>query len=239
MARKKKKKEVKKDSFIVLMTALAIILLAFFIILNTIAVADEEKIRKTLGSLIGSFGIMPSGLRAQKSEGKSITPTSIPMVKPENEIALILSALEDYAKEEEGGGSLGVYMSKKGLVISIGEKFAFDSGSAEIKPMATSLLKKIAEILSRFKNRIYIEGHTDNVPINTEEFRSNWELSTARAVNTLRFLEEELNFPGERLAAVGYGSVRPIVPNDTTRHKAMNRRVEIVISKKKGTTIDL
>lgn len=239
MARKKKQKkeELPNSSFTVMMTSLGIILLAFFIVLNAIAVVDEEKKRKALGSLIGSFGILPGGLRTESSKGKSITPPSVPLVKPEDELSILLKTLESFAKTEEGGGSLGVYGSKNGMLISIGEKFAFNSGSADIKPEAKPLLKKLAEVLIRFKGKLYIEGHTDDIPIKTKKFRSNWELSTARAVNTLRYLTEQANVPGEKLAAVGYGSSRPIVLNDTPRHRALNRRVEIVIADKRKPEI--
>ncbi len=233
MAKKKKKEEFKPDGFVVLMTALGIILLAFFIILNVIAVPDESKTREALGSLVGSFGIMSGGLRAKENKGSALLQNAPPLVTPDNEMAVLLKALEGFADEKEGGGSLGFYGSKKGLVIAIGEKFAFKSGSAEIKSEAIPLLKKIAKALLRFESDFFVEGHTDNVPVRSARFRSNWELSTARAVNTLRFLTEKAGIPPEKMAAVGYGSTRPIVGNDTPEHKSMNRRVEIVIAKKR------
>jgi len=237
VAKKQKEEEVPSDAFTVMMTALSIILLAFFIVMNAIAVVDDERSRKAIGSLIGSFGILPGGLRSEKSKGKSITPTSIPLVKPKDELSILLKILQGPSPKEEEGGSLGLYGTKEGLVIALGEKIAFDSGSAEIKKKAVPLLKRIAHTLARFKNNIYVEGHTDNMPIHSGKFRSNWELSTSRAVNTLRFLAGEGGVPGERLAAIGYGSSRPLVRNDTARHKAMNRRVEIIIAKQRGGKI--
>lgn len=237
MARKQKKEVVEKDAFIVLMTALSIILLAFFIVMNAIAIVDETKSRKAIGSLIGSFGILPGGLRMENTKGTSITPSSIPLVEPKDELSIILKALAAFSHDEESGGSLGIYGTQKGLVIVIGEKLAFESGSVEIRKEVIPVLKKIAEILLRLKKNIFIEGHTDNIPIATKRFRSNWELSTARAVNTLRFLVEQCGIPGERVAAVGYGASHPLVPNDTPEHRNMNRRVEIIIAKEKDGTI--
>jgi chemotaxis protein MotB len=118
---------------------------------------------------------------------------------------------------------------KEGLVITFSEKYMFDSGKADIYPEAKEVIKNIAALLVDEPNRIAIEGHTDNTPINTPEFPSNWELSTKRATNVLKYLLEELKFDPKRLTAAGYGEWHPVAPNDTPENKAKNRRVDLIV----------
>jgi chemotaxis protein MotB len=118
---------------------------------------------------------------------------------------------------------------KEGLVVTFSEKYMFDSGKADIYPEAKEVIKNIAALLVDEPNRIAIEGHTDNTPINTPEFPSNWELSTKRATNVLKYLLEELKFDPKRLTAAGYGEWHPVAPNDTPENKAKNRRVDLIV----------
>ena len=105
----------------------------------------------------------------------------------------------------------------------------FESGRAELKPEGIEVLKKLEGLISDFDNELVIEGHTDNVPMTSGRFPSNWELSTARAVTVVRYLSESLDIDPGRLSAVGYGEYRPIKPNDTAENRAANRRVNILI----------
>ncbi|MFN3551104.1 MAG: flagellar motor protein MotB [Endomicrobiia bacterium] len=118
---------------------------------------------------------------------------------------------------------------KEGLVVTFSEKYMFDSGKAEIYPEAKKVIQEIAALLVDEPNRISIEGHTDNTPINTPEFPSNWELSTKRATNVLKYLLEELKFDPKRLTAAGFGEWHPVAPNDTFENKAKNRRVDLIV----------
>jgi len=118
---------------------------------------------------------------------------------------------------------------KEGLIVTFSEKYMFDSGKADIYPEAKEVIKNIASLLVDEPNRISIEGHTDNTPINTPEFPSNWELSTKRATNVLKYLLEELKFEPKRLTAAGFGEWHPVAPNDTLENKAKNRRVDLIV----------
>ena len=90
-------------------------------------------------------------------------------------------------------------------------------------------MRKVGAALSRIPGRIRLEGHTDDTPIHTRLYPSNWQLSTARAITVLKFLINERSMPSERLSAAGYGEFRPLVPNDSARNRAKNRRVDVVI----------
>jgi chemotaxis protein MotB len=118
---------------------------------------------------------------------------------------------------------------KEGLIVTFSEKYMFDPGKADIYSEAKEVIKNIASLLVDEPNRISIEGHTDNTPINTPEFPSNWELSTKRATNVLKYLLEELKFEPKRLTAAGFGEWHPVAPNDTLENKAKNRRVDLIV----------
>jgi chemotaxis protein MotB len=117
-----------------------------------------------------------------------------------------------------------------GLVITIAtDKVLFDSGQAVIRPNGRTILNALVPPLTHLPNPITIEGHTDNVPINTAAYPTNWELSGARAVNVLRYMVEQEGFPASRISSGGYADQRPVVPNDSAAHRAQNRRVEVIV----------
>lgn len=116
------------------------------------------------------------------------------------------------------------------------EKILFPPGSAEIKPETYPILDKLYEILKDLPNPVEVEGHTDSIPISTEKFPSNWELSTARASSIVRyFIAKGIN--PERLKASGYADTKPIASNATPKGRAQNRRVEVVILNIKGSEL--
>lgn len=122
-----------------------------------------------------------------------------------------------------------VIKNDKGVVIRLEDTMLFDQGSAIIKPQAKAMLDKISVSLAKFENPILIEGHTDSMPIRNEKFPSNWELSTARATNIIKYLTEMRQFPPGRLSAVGYGEYMPIAENTSPQGRAKNRRVDIIV----------
>lgn len=125
--------------------------------------------------------------------------------------------------------NINIIREPRGLLIRLNDTVLFDRGSDIIKSKALNILDKIAVILKDETNSIRIEGHTDNLPIKTDKFPSNWELSTARAVNIIKYLVTAQNFDPNRLSAVGYGEYVPISDNDTEAGRASNRRVDIVV----------
>jgi chemotaxis protein MotB len=130
-----------------------------------------------------------------------------------NEMQLnqIKDRLEKYAHENKLESVINLQINEKGLVISLSEKIMFDSGKAEIYEEAKDVLSDISSEIIDIPNNIRVEGHTDSIPIKTDEFPSNWELSSARATNITRFLIEKLQFPPGRLSAGGYGKYHPVV----------------------------
>ncbi len=142
----------------------------------------------------------------------------------------IKALLEQRLKEEIANKEVKLDLTNRGVVITLTSDILFDSGKADIKPEAYPILDKVAEIL-KYKiadRNIGVEGHTDNQPIRYSGWKSNWELSTARAVNVVHYLIKK-GVPPQRLTAIGYGPYRPVADNSTEEGRRKNRRVEIVI----------
>jgi chemotaxis protein MotB len=138
--------------------------------------------------------------------------------------------LEKQLEDEIKKGEIRLKRTHEKLIINIDDKISFDSGQAELKKGVLNALDKIGKILSNYpENIIMVEGHTDNVPISTKRFRDNWALSTERALAVLNYLLRNTKLDPVRFAAAGYGEYQPIVSNDTSENKALNRRVDIVV----------
>src|SRR3954466_512390 len=128
-----------------------------------------------------------------------------------------------------GGGELQVEIRENRMIVRLGDKILFDPGKTELKPEGKEALKQVTVILKDLANRNYqVAGHTDNTPIKSKRFRSNWELSTERAVEVVNFMIDSGMEP-KRVSAAGYSDQSPVAPNDTTENKAKNRRIEITL----------
>lgn len=144
----------------------------------------------------------------------------------------IKAKLDKFASDNGIQTKLVSSIEERGLVVSIQETLLFESGSADITARAREILEKISTVLAVAPNQIKVEGHTDNLPIHTTLFPSNWELSVIRATNVVQILQHDGISP-ERLSAAGYGEYRPIASNDTEASRGRNRRVDLVILRSK------
>ncbi|NIM03084.1 OmpA family protein [bacterium] len=134
-----------------------------------------------------------------------------------------------YVEERRLRGFATVKVSEQRVKIMLADPVLFDLGESELKPSAIVVLRQVARLLEEIPNAVLVEGHTDDRPVIGDKFRSNWELSTARAFSVIRYFIEQENITPERLSAVGYGEYRPLYPNDTEENRAKNRRIEINI----------
>ncbi len=155
--------------------------------------------------------------------------------KSRDDLARAKSDLEKKLSGELESGDMSLSMQDRGLVVTVLDRVLFASGKAELKESSKVGLDKVADILQgKVKDHmIYVEGHTDNVPIRVSGWRSNWELSTARATEVIHFFIEDRGLDPHRLGATGYGEFHPVSANTTEAGRMKNRRVEIVISPKK------
>lgn len=147
------------------------------------------------------------------------------------ELNRTMRLLEGRLQQEIQDQKVRVAMADRGLVITFVANVLFDSGKAQLKSESLSMLDKVAAVLSETASRNYIgiEGHTDSEPIKHSGWKSNWELSTARALGVLHYLVDDKDIPPEKVSAVGYGEFRPVASNETNKGRQLNRRVEIVI----------
>ncbi|PMR74122.1 OmpA/MotB family protein [Billgrantia endophytica] len=128
---------------------------------------------------------------------------------------------------------VSVAEGQQGITLRIDDNLLFASGQAELTPQGREVVGSLREILDAFDGEISVEGHTDSIPISTARFPSNWELSSARAIAVLRYLDEIGVAPG-RLRAVGYAETRPLESNETAEGRASNRRVELLLRQEPG-----
>ncbi|KJR45116.1 Flagellar motor rotation protein MotB [Desulfosporosinus sp. I2] len=144
----------------------------------------------------------------------------------------IKAKLDKFAADNGIQSKLLSSIEERGLVVSIQETLLFESGSADIDTKAREILRNISTVLAASPNQIKVEGHTDNLPIHTVQFPSNWELSVIRSTNVVQIFQHEGISPN-RLSATGYGEYRPIASNDTTVGQGKNRRIDLIILRSK------
>ena len=203
-----------------------LILLCFFIMLSSFSTMEAGKVMRFVKSFTSAVSLLPEGVKFEP--GLAVMSDSAEMVDLESSLAKIFDNLEELAQQFNLQDQITLAFTHEGLVMRLSEHALFDLGAADIAIEAQPLLQKIGAIISRTDYLIRIEGHTDNLPIHTALFPSNWELSTARAVNVLRYFIENHNIDPRRLAAEGFSEFHPLVANDRPENRAKNRRVEII-----------
>lgn len=218
------------------------LLFGLFVVLYAFARADEKKkaeLPQAIDAAFTAMGAFPDYSfkpgDAKSSRGgmasstvvmgaQALTPT---MVK--DDLNRIRRELEQRLAGQVAQHTVVIKMGRDGLVISLREAGFFNSGSAIPRPEALSALGKIAASLAGTAYDLRVEGHTDDVPIHTAQFDSNWELSSARANHIGRLLLEMHAIPPERLSAAGYAEFHPVDTNATAAGRANNRRVDLVV----------
>lgn len=157
-----------------------------------------------------------------------------------DELSAAKNLLSERLKQEIADKEVRLDMAEKGLVITFVADVLFDSGKAKLRKESLPTLDKVARVLSENLNEynIGIEGHTDNEPIKYSGWKSNWELSSSRALSVLHYLTDDKGISGYRLCAIGYGEFHPVAANDTKENMKLNRRVEIVVLPKAAKVKD-
>lgn len=210
------------------------LLFILFIILFSFSQIDKAKYQELASSLANAFN--GGGNPILKFEGKGPGETEAKSLLDNESRTLedLAQEIMKYAEEKGISSNIGLGFDERGLYISITGTVLFDDASAKLTPQAKDFINIIFHRLRSLPNHILIEGHTDNRPIHTAEFPSNWELSAARSINLVRYLIEEYGFDPTRLSSAAYGEYRPVAPNNTAENQAKNRRVEIIILRNEG-----
>lgn len=236
MGKKKHPEHVNHERWLVSYADLLTLLFAFFVVLFASSVSDKKKTQQMAAAMQTAF--QQHGAFEAHSTTPALTPgAGAAQGKPQPLIAPIDSAAEAAREtrrivEHSLGtsvlrGDVKVRESASELTLSLQDAGFFDSGSAEIRSSALPLLTRIAQSLPRKPLRV--EGHTDNVPMHSASFRSNWELSTARASAIAQLLLQKSTVSPADFSIAGYGEFHPIAANTTAEGRAQNRRVDIVI----------
>lgn len=211
------------------------LLLCFFVLLLSFAEQSEEKYRDALGSLKGAFGVKQiravSDDMAQFNTSKTVSELTAKISHDERlllgVIMRIKSLIEDEdVKLKEG---IGVTADRDGVIFSASSSSMFKSGSADLSEDADRILDKVIRVLKDYKLNLVVRGHTDDRPISTPKFPSNWELSSARAAVALDYIVNKGGIEISRAKAVGYADTRPAAPNDTQENRKKNQRVEFYL----------
>ena len=214
---------------------LATLLLTFFVLLLSFANTDVVEFKEMLGSVREAFGVQ---FRVSGDfEGLSDSPITVGEMPP-GALEFVSETSSEQARElEEALRERGlldrveVTHDREGVSVRVRDAVLFDTGEATLRPEGATFLCELAEIIASDlgADGVIVEGHTDDRPIHTERFPTNWELSTARATTVLRHLLSEAEVEAARLSASGFADTRPLSPNADDASRAANRRVEFVI----------
>lgn len=213
------------------------LLMAFFCVMYAMSKIDTAKYAAVSQSLRSALGTPKDSIIDLNGQGHPKGPGGDQNQKPDS-LSNLKQSFNKLIQEKGLQGSVIMRSKDHSLTVALSDNLLFDSGSAILNGRSRELLDPIATLLINTANHIRIEGHTDNTPIHTARYQSNWQLSTDRATNVIMYLTDKFSFSPERLSASGYGEFRPLFLNDTPEHRAMNRRVDFVIMDDKGATND-
>jgi chemotaxis protein MotB len=214
-------------AWIISFSDLMTLLLTFFIFF--FSVTTLEELPKVLRQLRHEAGIIVPIAQNEFPVPQKTTLIEKRYIKRESEV---IENFEKYLKKAGLAKDIKLEKSEKEIKVTIANPILFASGKSDIKPQALPVLKKLAELFKNNDNLIRVEGHTDNVPIHTDKFPSNWELSSARAISVIKFFIKSADISPTRFEALGYGEFKATALNDTEEGRAKNRRVEIKIIQK-------
>jgi chemotaxis protein MotB len=212
------------------------LLFAFFVLLFAMSSTQQDSFKELIQSLRSALGVQ---MVPEAGTREGLVMHQIPEEEPrsqavdeaggmvQKELDEIVSQVHELIMFNQLGGKVRVVENATGAIITISDLLLFPAGRAQMSEEGLRMMKKIYKILSQFSYRIKIAGHTDNVPIRTEQFASNWELSANRACEVVRFLIENGIDP-RLISAEGFAEYRPVASNDTPDGRAQNRRVEII-----------
>ncbi|MGA7833411.1 MAG: OmpA family protein [Terracidiphilus sp.] len=246
MMRERRRSNISRDRWLVSYADFITLLFALFVVLFAFAKADQKKqvqVADAIETAFHSLGLFPDASRlpsksARNDSGaeQAVIPMNIVMgedvLSPaavKQDLDRIHRELEQRLSNQVATHTVSMKMGRDGLVISLREAGFFDSGSATPKPETLPTLRQIAASLNHTPYDLRIEGHTDNIPIHTAEFDSNWELSAARATRIARLLIELKAISPDRISAAGYAEFHPVATNETAAGRAENRRVDLVV----------
>jgi len=230
--RKRLKRPSNQERWMVSYADFMTLLFAFFVVLYASSQVDKTKMASLASAITNGFQEL--GVGAGSGGARIVIPGSTPApytlpTGPAESAESIRRKLESGLAEDLDRRTVSIRESSEGLVLSLREVGFFDSGSADLRANSMETFDRIGSVLASVSSNLRIEGHTDDVPIHTVQFQSNWELSSARATEVIRFLLIREGIGPQRLSAAGYAEYHPVADNSTEDGRRLNRRVDIVI----------
>lgn len=235
MARKKvNRDEPKGDEWLATYSDCVTLLMTFFVLLYAMSSVDENKMR----ALAQAFRSVMAGEAGDTILEYSLYNGDVPLIGGEIPTDTVdgekieesmYYQVSKFVADHDLEAVVDIIESDLGVVIQLRDNILFETSKSDLRSESKEILDSISGLISSLNNNIVVEGHTDNRPINTAEFPSNWELSVDRAVNVVRYFVENGKIDPKRLSATGYGEFQPIVDNDTEENMEKNRRVNILI----------
>lgn len=231
MARKKKKPDdINTNAWMDTYADTITLLLTFFILLYSFSSTDNEKLKLIAAALKGEI----TGVPMKLEDTPDISDEDIEQgIGEKSPYEILVEQVQDIIDKTGLTDSVKIREEDAGVVLQLSESILFDLGKADLKPESTQILDIISGLIPSISNEIMIQGHTDNVPISSARYESNWELSTARAVSVVKYFIESKGLDPTRFSATGYGEYQPLVDNTTPENRAINRRVDILIVQQK------
>ncbi len=244
MAKKHKHEEHENhERWVISYADLVTLLFALFVVLYASSKVDTNKLAQTSESMRWALNFKGEGgitklsiFKGPPTEGGCVTqagaqPFSSPVDRRvlEQQRKRLEKMIKPFLMERTKNPTISMEIENGKIRLRLAAMRFFDPASASLRPEAIAVLDAIAEELDASKQNIRVEGHTDDEPIRTTRFRSNWELSASRAATVVSYLEQAHGIAPQRLVAAGMGAQNPLVSNDTPEHREMNRRIEVVL----------
>jgi chemotaxis protein MotB len=246
MRRRLPRSRITHDRWLVSYADFITLLFAFFVMLFAFAKADEKKqqqVQQSIDSAFNSLGIfaaIPSRPSVSRPDHQLPEETTLPPAAVNGDDVLVPARvtedlnrtrriLEQSLAPQIAAHTVSIHIGRDGLVISLREAGFFASGSAIPSPQTLPTVRQVAASIDKTPFDLRIEGHTDSVPMHSQEFDSNWELSTARATGVARLILSLNTLPPDRISAAGYAGFHPVASNETEEGRSQNRRVDLVL----------
>lgn len=214
-----------KDGWQIVYTGFILIMLCFFVMLTSFASLDPAKITRFVSSFSNAVNVLEGGQSIE--EGGTMLDDQLNLL-PKEDLGTKLFEKVRQVTRENGIEQIELERQNGQVVLRLKDKLLFESSSAQLTDDAYDRLIKIGRLIEEIGAPVEIQGHTDDLPIKTNRFPSNWELSTARAISVLRFLNSTTGVSEQLLSAAGFAEYRPLVPNESDADRARNRRVDLV-----------
>ena len=227
MRRKRKTMDDKEDlgRWLLTYADLITLLLAFFVVMYSMSQIDAKKFGKISEAL---HGILKGGESILNKNYDTVQTSGHGLLKL-GDLRMINLKIQEKFKTLGRQEEVQTEITERGLVVHIMESALFKEGSASLENKAIRVLDLIYEEIKGLPNHIRIEGHTDDRPIKTAQYPSNWELSTARATQVVRYFTDNYDISSTMISALGYGEYRPVRPNNSIENRAKNRRIDVVL----------